>query len=858
MNKKTAVQPLSENTKKAIIITAIVVLAVIILSIALALILKPTPLTPSTETPPTSESSTLPIKNGDFQYASSDDTAYPKTAMNWTKYGYKEATSSSSHDFATINTTDKAVMGIVDTNADNWAEVAEDLANAGIVGVTNPGLRPDLESDEDNVYMIATKQATAASILSDSTSISSGKSVKISIWLNTAQLAEGTKAVVMIQKSTVSAKAENWYAYNFDVEKGDGWQEFTFYIFNREASTKYIRVSIGIGNVYSGEEGLPLVGANENEPITGEGILFVDDITYEEVTADAYRQVVDAEGAEDSTLYKIIENEDITDDSIYLPLKKVGDGAATFAEFDNSADLVADIEYSPFTTRDDFVVPEDESVEQFTVYKVSNTDLTLKDAIGFRLECGQLTDIASSLFNKDHHHISFWVKVNQGNKVAKANVYVQQVGDDGDWEDVSNGSWTSITTSQDVETDSNCGWVKYDIYIKPTSTNSTVSILFVLGNKDGYSEDEVRKGLVPNGNMYITKPAYENISYKDYNNASSGSYVKKLDLIGGSATTSVTNGSFSTINNTGTQPSSWTPTFAGDNNLYRDGLGNQYEDKLTRLAKDIDGSGVLKNWDGAPNYDDEQRNVLQIVNNVATSFGFYSNDITLSARTAYVFSVLVKGNPYIYLLNTDTSLDRADRVVASVTSTSDKHADDALYGQTSYTEEGDGWVRYYFLVVTKAESQTVRIALFNGSLDATQCVTGTVYYDAVTMQVFGTYSLVDDDEIPEGEEATNYKVEWNSNSNFEKKFDELTKEDLEGIVLVQPTEEEWNEITLIPEKVEEEDPGTSNGTTEKEPRHVDWALLFSVISSIALVAALLVVIVVKIFRNRSKNNRRPA
>ena len=74
MNKKTktAVQPLSENTRRAIIITAIIVVAVVILSVALALILKPAPNTPVDNNSGSTGSSSLTIRNGDFYYTGSD------------------------------------------------------------------------------------------------------------------------------------------------------------------------------------------------------------------------------------------------------------------------------------------------------------------------------------------------------------------------------------------------------------------------------------------------------------------------------------------------------------------------------------------------------------------------------------------------------------------------------------------------------------------------------------------------------------------------------------------------------------------------------------------------------------------
>lgn len=855
MSKKTQTPALSENTRKAIIIAAIIALAVVILVVSLFLIIKPASKTPDDNNSGSTGSSTLPVRNGDFKYVDSESTTYPRTAQNWTRYGYK-AVEGSSHDFTTLSTNENALMGIVDTNADNWQTVSEDIA-IELPGhdIKNPGLHPNASDEEEsNVYMIASKQATTASILSDSVSVSSASSVKISVWLNTAQLAEGSKAVIMIQKSTVSAKSENWYAYNFEIGKSDankdgGWVEYVFYIFNREASTKYVRVSVGLGNVYSGEEGLPLVGEGSDQPINGEGVLFVDDITLETVNADVYRNYAD-NATEGDTSYKIIENEDITADSSYLALASdKSDAVETFAD---SEAYLKDTSVSPFTDRDDFHTDSGDP-SGFTIYKLSQKGEG-DEPLALRLS--ENIAVHSSETLKDHHHISFWVRVAQVNKVAKANIYIQKQNDDGTYEDVD--SFANVVTSQQIEDDNNCGWVKYDIYLKPSSVQTQISILFVLGDKDNYKEN-AENGLIPNGDLYVTSPAYESISYKDYNNASSGSTVKKLNLLGDSASTSVSNGSFSDVNNTGNKPSNWTPVFAGSNAIYKDGKPDDAIDGLNTLATAIEGSGTLQGAEFAPT-DDAQNNILRIVNNVATSFGYISGDISLSAKTAYVFSVLAKTgdlDPHFYLI--DNSKDRSEAVVGKVDAKypADAKIDCELLGQVPENEAtvNNGWVRYYIVYVTGAESTTVRLALFNGTIDGSVKPVGTVYYDNVDMKTLGTYSLVENEDAEEGsEEAKYYKVEWTESENYDKTFDKLLEDgDLDALTVVQPSAEEWKEITLIPEEVEEpEEPSVDEETT---PNDIDWTLLLSVISSVALVAALLVVIVIKVFKKRSRNTK---
>ena len=854
MSKKATIQPLSDNTRKLIIIIAIVLVAVIILSVALALILKTDVKKPADDLPDNTNSSTLPIKNGDFFYSSSDDTGYPRNAVNWSKYTYKDAS-----DFESISSSEKSLMGIINVNDDNWNDVKADLDEED-VNVANPKTHEGLEAEDGNVYMIFNREATTASILSDSASVSSSASVKITVWVNTSGIESGT-AVIMIQKSTVSAKSDNWYAYNFEVAKADGWQKFEFFIFNREASTKYIRVSVGLGNVYTNE--------------TAEGVLFVDDITYETVTANDYRKEVDSETPAGYERYKIIENEDITDDSEYIELVKDIDtknvqSFNSFKDFEDSekADGAGEA-FLPFTNRDDFL--RDGEASGFQIFKVSQLNGG-SDITALRLAGDGIT-LESSPIDKDHYHISFWVRVAQkgGHQATQANVYVQK-DVDGDWKDVDGGSFTAITTSQDVDTDNNCGWVKYDVYLKPSTANTeTISILFVLGDKDGYENGDP-DGIAPRGSLYVTSPAHEKISYKDYNNASSGSFVKKLNLIGDSASTSVTNGSFSDRNNVGNEPMSWTPAFAGDNAIYKDGKGNEL-DQAKRAAALVAGSGVVES--NSP-VDDAQKSVLQISTN-GTNFGYISNDLTLSSRSVYVFSVLVKAadnKPFIYLI--DNSKERKAAIVARAEADYDSTKKATLdkffdYSLEEASENANGWVRYYLVYVTGSETATVRIALFNGAIDATgenaTYANGTILYDNVKMKAIGTYSFVDDEDFEGEGDPTYYQIKFSANSGYEKAIEDLFGKEqtnydsilnaestiasaLGAKSLTQPDTDTWKEMATIPEETENNDGEDNGDTTAKTPNEVDWGLLMSVISSVILVAALLIVFVIKLFQKK--------
>ena len=813
----------------------------------LAVLLQPAVKSPDDENTGGSNSSNLTIKNGDFALVSSDDVDFPKTAENWDKYAYKEKESSSStQEFESILTNDNVVMGIVDTDKDVWDKVKEDLAYVGISDITNPELYAD-DLSNTNVYMMATKKATTASIMTkDSISIAPLTSVKITIRINTSQVKNGS-ATIMVQKSTLNAEESNRYAYEYTIENTDNWQTKELYIFNRQtSSTAYIRVNVGLGNVYTGA--------------TAEGVLFVDDVMMETVTANEYRLYAD-KANDDDTNFKIIEKEDETTTATQSGYLTLGDyNGTTEAELAYTKDnydaegtdsYVGTHGYAPFTLRDDF------ANEGFGIYKLHN-DGANKDIVALKLTKDLNLSTASTDDGQDHIHVSFWIRTLKANALAEANIVVEKLLDNGTYEALSGGSY-KLETSQDIKDDTNNGWTKCDIYLRPSQAANQIRIVFALGDIKGYAEQPA----APNGDLFVTTPYFETIARSVYDSASSsGTASKKFDLKGSSADATVSNGSFSNLVSSTTQPTSWEPAFAGQNIIYKDGKGNDAIDGLNTTAAAIAGSGA-NIFEDSSYVDDSDRRVLEIKNNVATSYGYLSNNITLSAKTVYVFSVLAKTsgegvNPYFYLIDTDywadkdanVKKDRSDMILAQANYS--KAISGNMFCQDDSTYEGTGWTRYYIVFATGDEAKTVRLGLFNGSIDGSNKAAGTVYFDKVSQNTMGTYSMVEDTE---NKDATEYKVEYSAASGYVEAddVDALVKKLTdEGVTVVQPTTDEWTEMKKIPAEDDDNDDDDDNDTDTTTNKDVDLALLFSILSSVVLVAALGVVIVIKVFKKRNR------
>lgn len=847
-NTKTVNQPLSNGAKQWIWIVAICLVAVIGLSVALGFVLNNDTINPDDDNNNSSGSSTLTISNGDFLYTQSESTNAPYEAQDWVKKTYNGG-----NTFGDIEDEQNVVMGIVNTTDSAWDSIKGALAAKGLT-VTNPkthdadGVIDQVAVEEDevdiaNVYMIATKNATNASILSNSFSIPSSASVKITVWLNATQLKDGSVASVMVQRSSTTiaseknGKTQYWFAHDLAIVEKDvtdganGWQKHEFFIFNRSSNSTSVRLNVGIGNVYGG--------------VDAEGALFIDDIQYETVTANEYREQYNA----NNNLSYIIKANDKDDATAkvfdWTGATKLNAGTQTGAEayLADAAATVNGKQYSPFVADD-----------KFNMYKV-DSDGSLKQAISLTGADGQ----------DDYLHIYFWMRVVENNTLPQGSIvdvilrdtYVND-------QTKSLSKLANIAAVKDITEDKNCGWNQYHIYVKPDQdvTDAEVSVTIQWSNT----------GLDHDGQIFVSDLMCEVVSDTDYAGAVSNSTTNiKADMSKTHANTGVTNGTFGYLEDTNkTQPENWTPVYAGSNAIYQDGKGNAtITDVLT--DKDATDNKIVKV--GAPNFDDEYGYYLEVTNTKATAQGFLSQSISLSAKSVYRISVLAKveGNakPYIYLVNKalaqgeDGSREKAIIGKFEAVATNSK-MDEILMQPVQ--DSANGWVRYYFIVETADQSASVSVALFNGSIDGSVLETGTVYYDQVSVEQLGSYTISEDSE---NEDATLYQVKYSAKSGsgyaglFEDYFANVDgnttmntiefKDGDTALANVQVVRfadaDKWEEMRTIPEEEEEVEEDDDHDHDHSEST-VDVGLLLSVISSIVLVAALLVVVVIKIFRKK--------
>ncbi len=851
-NTKTVKQPLSTGAKKAIWITAICLVAVIALTVSLGYILNNSTINPDNDESNSSGSSTLKIPNGDFLYTKSESTQAPYEAQNWAKKTYNSATS-----FGTIEDEQKVVMGVVNTTASAWNDIISAINEKVGYTIKNPNthketgvIDKEAVSDDDidiaNVYMIATKgEATNASILSDSFSIASSSSVRITIWLKIDQITAGN-ASVMVQYSNTPAE-DNRYAYDLEVketvtENGNGWQKHELYVFNRSSASKSVRVNVGLGDVYNGT--------------TAEGVLFIDDITYETVTANEYRLNYSASTSTDAKkrTSHIIKSTDEDEGEVnFTDWNGTADIGGVDEYLTNGAPDINGTKYSPFVKG-----TEEEPIDNFKIYKADSSNsftqtLALKNS----------KDDAD-----DYLHIYFWMRVDEGNEMPQASIVDIIVRDNSETDETKNlAKLTNIGDVDDVTTDVNCGWKQYHIYVKPDQD-------IIDGAKVSVSIKWSNTGIAANqrnGNIYVSDLMYEFIADTTYTSVSTSTTTVTADFNKTHASTGVTNGTFGYLEDVDkTQPESWTPVYAGSNYIYNDGKGNTTEapangDYTNRVVKGD--STTVSKWD------DEYGYYLELNNSNAVSQGYLSQSISLSAKSVYRISVLARtegeAKPFIYLINQaaaqDTDGSREKAIIGKFESAATNSKADELLMQPVQI---NGWVRYYFIVETADKSVSVNVALFNGSIDGTTTQTGTVCYDQVCVEQLGSYTVAEDTD---NEDAKLYKVTYTekSDSGYADLFDtyfadvdgntetmntiefkdgETAIENIKVIRLAD--DDKWEEMRQIPEEEEEDDTTDDDDTTTTTENDVDVALLLSVISSILLVACLLVVIVIKAFKKK--------
>lgn len=272
---------------------------------------------------------------------------------------------------------------------------------------------------------------------------------------------------------------------------------------------------------------------------------------------------------------------------------------------------------------------------------------------------------------------------------------------------------SSLTLSSSTNKFTN-NYATYSFYLKGRSLYATsFNIELWLGSKDSNAG-----GLVAFDTITI-----ENVSYSDYSNATTGTYVQKVDFQPSVNNYTIQNSAFNDVEKSDKQvsypltPSSWKHT-AQDKSKIFFGVINTADSIYDANKSDFGNFANPGNPEGFGSTAIDTNNVLLMHNVQETYQSVKSSDFTVSSNSYYKLNfaynlqqTAYQGNMFnVYIQDEDGNVLYADENIATT---------DGL------------WATYTTYINTKAYTNTLNLVLSLGNQDVPAC--GVVYLDNVTL-----------------------------------------------------------------------------------------------------------------------------
>ena len=383
------------------------------------------------------------------------------------------------------------------------------------------------------------------------------------------------------------------------------------------------------------------------------------------------------------------------------------------------------------------------------------------------------------------YRISVWVKTIDVKETSGAYVYLVKKGDT-----VKDDS--TLTTFSQINTNSDENgfdaylndWCELTMLVKGSEKEDvTVSLKFALGSGDRWASSTLTSG-----SMFVANVNGASISQTVYDNTSTGTYVKNVNLASASSSYTFTNGAFDDYDtkdenleegkslneqNVAATPSNWTfsdktlKPNTSESNLVAgivalnttDNKSFSHSDQTTAVFPNVAPS-VFDSFYGnfydvntdLASFPGKKAQLLAIGSNNGTTgyaAGFSSGSVTLSANGYYALSVYARtvGNTTFSIYLTGES---------SVDSTNESGA--SAFVETKTASESE-WAKYTFYIRTGQSSVSVKLNLWLGQdttygtvegetseLQAENAKSnGTVFFDNVT------YNTIDEDTYDKAE-----------------------------------------------------------------------------------------------------------
>ncbi len=671
------------------------------------------------------------------------------TSMPYSPAGWTATAGTGTGNTAPTSYTYKGIMSL---DSEKWTESITTTYGE------NPGLHED--ASDNNVLFIKTYSNTPSAygyVGKQDIRITLGTLVKISVFVNTS-LAEVTgldEDDEPYDNSTRGAWLVLSGAGEYMIEHidtGNQWIECSFYVLGNQYRNKDFTLELWLGRG----------GADDKTTLTL-GTVFFDTVRLEEVQVinsiedrddllntygnpalynPNYTKVIDLQSisggsAEDNELidnanFSVLTGEGLPEGWVFSAIEDVKN---TDEDVDVKVISKADIENLEMTNAQWLekygLTPkavkegeEEQSANPLAPYTLAPVLLiNNKQPSAYKMEYGDTLTIKQNL----HYRLALWIKTADipDGKGATINL----LKDD----DSSFLSFTTVNT-QDYANELTNDYVEFVFFIQGSNTvsydsldNKTLTLSITLGSGTTYTPSSYVSGKV-----FIANINMEQVTYDEYNNATTGTYLKKSSFSSSSAT--VTNGNFNLIDYTESdvnqqtgllnkiaKPDSWTRYEEED--VLDVGVINVNNTALLESLGLGDKNDVYNDWVddfatfrpvdfGAPNL-----GIIKTVGAATTKsmLALKSASMSLSTNSRYIFKAYAKSIGTvgeIYL--TTTSTNAAPLVVEIDT---------------------DGkWKEYVFVVETGLMSSATAYfeVYFGNKDDADETYNGTILVDSFT------------------------------------------------------------------------------------------------------------------------------
>ena len=501
--------------------------------------------------------------DGEFDYYASGSAPY--TPSSWTR-----ATGNAVDGEAL--TTSYVKNGIISTTEDDWSTLSTSYADYFKTNA-NPGT-PDAESADKNVLAIrsigvkgdndtVTYTPTAIGYTSK-TSVRIGISTlyEISVWVKASvdinsEYPTATDSYYSERGAAVILNGSDQYKIT-GIRTDDKWEKVIFYVFGNDYSVKDFTIELWLGT-------------DESAKTLTQGVAYFDKLVVKQIgdsfstserqsLIDHYNDILDSE----SKFAKVVDLTPIDANMINNhDFSAVVDGRPegyTFSAIDNvvvhaGEDVIATMIPKSVLTAETWTEEYKNTykIDANPSYPYGFSDVLLVNNVNpsaYKVTQDQQIEIKQNL----HYRLSVWVKTLNFAKDDKLTIAL--VTNDG----TTKSSFSVITNdtteeddSEEAETDyANAftdllskGYVEYIFYIQGSNASDpnakikldNVHLEFSFGSGTKYDPSGFKKGayVIANVNM-------EQITYSEYNSASTGDYATKTNFASDSAT--IDNGNF--------------------------------------------------------------------------------------------------------------------------------------------------------------------------------------------------------------------------------------------------------------------------------------------------------------------------